>query len=98
MTLRRMFALTIATLAACLSLALATPAGAVENPSYTAPPPVQPIDSVPPSQVMGVQSVAQSRQRLPITGSDVTAFAVIGGLLVAGGAGVMVLRRRSSLA
>jgi LPXTG-motif cell wall-anchored protein len=102
--MRRMIALTVATLAACLTLAFASPAGAVENPNYTVPPPSEPVGSTPQGeqyQVVnrtaspGRTSVAESRQRLPITGSDVTGIAVIGGLLVAGGAVLLTIRRRS---
>lgn len=100
MSVRRSLQLALTALVAVVALAVAVPAGAVANPDYTAPPPAETVTTPPPvRQVTSASSVAAapSRQRLPITGSDTAQLAVLGGLLVAGGAGLVLVRRRSTV-
>ena len=97
MSLRRTIQFALAVVVASMALAFGTAAGAVDNPDYTAPPPSSVVrHSTPPAIRQVSKAVAPSRQRLAITGSDSAQFALIGGLLVAGGAGTLVLRRRSA--
>lgn len=94
MSMCRTLKLLVAVLAATFALAVSAPAGAVGNPDYTAPPPSEPVSSPPPPARQVTRAAAPGPQRLPITGSDTVGFAVIGAALVAGGAGVLVVRRR----
>ena len=94
MSLRRSLHLTLALVVASL-LWVATPAGATENPDYTAPPPSTVVTTPPPAtKVKTAVAVTPVRTRLAITGSDTTAMVVLGASLVTVGAGVLVLRRR----
>lgn len=95
MSLRRTLSLTVALVVASLMWA-ASPAGATENPDYTAPPPTT-VVTTPQPTTTGVKTavaVTPVRTRLAITGSDATGTVVVGVSLVALGAGVMVIRRR----
>ncbi|MCU1371511.1 MAG: hypothetical protein JWO77_2705 [Ilumatobacteraceae bacterium] len=95
MSLRRTLSLTIALVVASLMWA-AAPAGATENPDYTAPPPTT-IITTPQPPAAGVKTavaVTPVRTRLAITGSDATGTVVLGASLVTLGAGVLVIRRR----
>jgi LPXTG-motif cell wall-anchored protein len=70
----------------------------VNNPDYTAPPPTASLPAT--TVVQRVQRITTaaavpSRQRMPITGADVTQLAIIGVILLAGGSGLLVVRRRS---
>lgn len=99
MSLRRTLQFALAVLVASVALGLGTTAGAVPNPDYTAPPPAQQVrnPSPPARQVASAApaSASTSREMMPITGSDTAQLALIGGVLLAVGAGTMVLRRRS---
>lgn len=99
MSLRRPLQLTLAILVTCVALAWGSAAGAVDSPGYTAPPPSQPVGTTTPQSARQITqrpaAATPSRQRLPITGSDSTQLVVIGGVLVAGGAGLLALRRRT---
>jgi LPXTG-motif cell wall-anchored protein len=102
MTLRRSAQHLVAVLATVVALALATPAGAVGNPDYTAPPPAEvttngtaPAGETAAAPVGSAAGATPDRQWLPITGSDVVTLAAMGAVLVAGGAGFLVLRRRA---
>lgn len=96
MSLRRTLSLTVALLVAGLFWASAsTPAGAVENPDYTAPPPTTIVTTPPPTTaVKTAVAVTPVRTRLAITGSDATGTVLLGAGLVAVGAGLLVVRRR----
>lgn len=99
MSLRRTLQLALTALVAVIALSLAVPAGAVGNPDYTAPPPTGTVTTPPPARQITSSSTAAatpSRQRLPITGSDTAQLAIVGGLLVAGGAGLVTIRRRTA--
>lgn len=103
MSLRRVLALLVA-ITGLAVLGLAAPAGAVDNPTYTAPPPATTITSPTPTeppaaddQVVTAVKVEAARTRLAITGSDATGLAVIGGTLVLAGVGTLVLRRRAGI-
>lgn len=97
MTARRSLLLLLALVAASL-FTFASPANAAENPDYTAPPPSEEPVVVPNAiRRSPAAPVIASRQKLAITGSDVTSFAVIGAVLVAGGAGLLVVRRRVAI-
>ena len=96
MSLRRTLHLTLAIVVGAL-LWSAAPAGATENPDYTAPPPTTVITTPPPAaKVKTAVAVTPLRTRLAITGSDATGTAVLGAGLVALGAGVLVVRRRTA--
>lgn len=109
MALKRAFLITF--LAAVSSVAWAGAARAQENPDYTAPaPPVEvsevqvalttPVIEVttpPISNLVDRPVVETSTRSLPITGSDAAQLVVVGGVLVAGGAGVLFARRRASI-
>ena len=78
--------------------AVASPAGAVDNPAYSSPPPSTVVTTTTPtssSQVETAVQVAPVRDTLAITGSDATGLAVIGSVLVLVGVGALVLRRRN---
>ena len=96
MSFRRLLQLTLAVVVAAGLWAVASPAGAVDNPDYTSPPPSTVITTPPPTepQVETAVQVAPVRDRLAITGSDATGTVVVGVTLVLIGAGVLVLRRR----
>lgn len=94
MSLRRTVLLTIALAltAVCWS---ATPAGAVDNPDYTSPPPSTVVTTpVPARQVETAVNVAPARTRLAITGSEVTGPVVVALGLIAVGTGALVVRKR----
>jgi LPXTG-motif cell wall-anchored protein len=94
MSLRRMLSSIVALLLASL-LWVASPAGATENPDYTAVPPTSTVTTpAPPARVKTAVAVTPIRTRLAITGSDAAETAALGALLVAGGAGILVVRRR----
>lgn len=93
MTLRRSLQVFFALVVAVVALGLAQPAGAVDNPDYTAPPPSSVVESSTPAPVQNVQTAAVP-DRLAITGSDSAQLAAFGAVLVAGGAVVLVARRR----
>jgi LPXTG-motif cell wall-anchored protein len=96
MSLRRTLSLTVALVVAGLFWASA-PAGAVENPDYTAPPPTTIVTTPTPTTTAAVKTavaVTPVRTRLAITGSDATGTVVLGAGLVTLGAGLLVLRRR----
>jgi LPXTG-motif cell wall-anchored protein len=96
MSLRRTLHLTLAIVVGAL-LWSATPAGATENPDYTAPPPTTVITTPPPvAKVKTAVAVTPLRTRLAITGSDATGTVILGAGLVALGAGVLVVRRRTA--
>lgn len=94
MTLRRTLSSTLAVVLVAV-LWLAAPASATENPDYTAPPPTSVVTTPPPAtKVKTAVAVTPVRTRLAITGSDAADMALIGAVLVAGGVGVLVVRRR----
>ncbi len=94
MSMRRILSLTVALVLAGL-LWSAAPAGAAENPDYTAPPPTTIVTTPQPTtEVKTAVAVTPVRTRLAITGSDATGTVVLGAGLVAVGAGLLVLRRR----
>jgi LPXTG-motif cell wall-anchored protein len=94
MSLRRTLFLTLALVVGSVVLAT-SPAGATENPDYTAPPPTSVVTTpAPATKVKTAVAVTPVRTRLAITGSDATGTAVLGVSLVALGAVVLVLRRR----
>jgi LPXTG-motif cell wall-anchored protein len=96
MSMRRIASLLLAVLIGAAVLGGAAPAGAVDNPNYTAPPPTTPVTSPQPArQVETAVTAAPVRTRLAITGSDATGLALLGGSLLLGGAAVLALRRRS---
>lgn len=106
MTVRRTLQLALVLVVAAFTLSMGAAAGAVENSDYTAPPPSTPVTD-PPTEVASLRAnrtaavpaaAAPSNQRLAITGSETTQLLVIGTLLVAGGAGLMVARRRTATA
>ncbi len=98
MSLPRMLSLTLALGVGALLLA-ASPAGAAENPDYTAPPPATVVTTPPPAtSVKTAVAVTPARTSLAITGSDATGMAVLGAGLVAAGGGVLVVRRRKAAA
>lgn len=81
-------------------LSLAAPAGALDNPDYTVPPPSTVVTTPPPSTptTAPVQTAVRRevvRTRLAITGSSAGVVAAMGATLVGLGAVVLVLRRRS---
>ncbi len=97
MSLRRSLQLALTVLVAALALSVAVPAGAVGNPDYTAPPPAETVTTPPPVRQVASAASAPSRQRMPITGADTAQLALVGGLLVAGGAGLVLARRRTAV-
>ena len=99
MSLRRMLSSALVLVIAGL-LWTSSPAGATENPDYTAPPPTTIVSTPTPttSPVKTAVAVTPVRTRLAITGSDATGTVVVGVTLVALGAGVLVVRRRRAAA
>ena len=98
MSLRRTLSLTLALVVGTLLWA-AAPAGATENPDYTAPPPTSTVTTPPPAtKVKTAVAVTPVRTRLAITGSDATGTVVLGASLITVGAGILVLRRRKAAA
>ena len=104
MTVRRTLQTALVLLVAAFTITMGSMAGAVENPDYTAPPPSVPV-TVLPAKVDAIRArpavAAPSNQRaanqqLAITGSETTQLVVVGLLLVAGGAGLLVARRRTA--
>lgn len=98
---RRTLHVTLAVLVGALLwvAAGASPAGATDNPDYTAPPPTTVVTTPAPAaetKVKTAVAVAPLRTSLAITGSDATGTAVLGAGLVAAGAGILVLRRRKA--
>ncbi len=89
----------IALLLAVVVLVGGGAASAQENPDYTAPapevtvtaPPIQPVRSTP------AAPSAPTQTPMPVTGADVVQMVLVGGALIAGGAGFMALRRRSAV-
>lgn len=104
MIVRRTLQTALVLLLAAFTLTLGSAAGAVENPDYTAPPPSTPITVLPARAdtaraqpaVAAPSNQGAANQRLAITGSETTQLVVVGALLVAGGAGLMVVRRRTA--
>lgn len=93
---RRLLGPLIALLLGLAVLGAASPAGAVDNPSYTAPPPTTPVTTpVPAKKVETAVTAAPVRTRLAITGADATGLAVLGTSLLAVGTGLLLYRRRS---
>lgn len=82
-------------------------AGAVENPDYTEPAPTTPVEPEPEvinnnvvkpvvkPATTAAATPAVANQRLAITGAETVQMVVIGAVMVAGGAGLLVLRRRA---
>ncbi|HWJ98152.1 MAG TPA: LPXTG cell wall anchor domain-containing protein [Acidimicrobiales bacterium] len=98
MSLRRLLLPSLALVVGGL-LWVASPAGATENPDYTAPPPTTIVTTpVPTTAVKTAVAVTPVRTRLAITGSNATGTAVVGASLVALGAGVLAIRRRRATA
>lgn len=102
MTFRRVLQLSLALLFGSLALAVASPAGAVDNPDYTAPPPTTVITTPPTEpetasrrEVATAVAVSPVRSQMAITGSDVAQLAALGTGLVVVGAVVLVARRRT---
>lgn len=98
MSLRRslsvLTALAVAILAT-LALGFSSPAGAADNPDYTAPAPTTVVVTpTEPAQPQAVRAAAPTAQRLAITGSDSAQLAVVGGVLLLGGAAILVARKR----
>lgn len=97
MSLRRILRLTLAVAVGILLWSFASPAGAVENPDYTAVAPTTVVATPQPARkVTTAVRVAPVRTRLAITGSDATGTVVLGASLIGAGLGVMALRRRAS--
>jgi len=98
MSLRRITLLLIAAVVG-LTLWASSPAGAVDNPDYTSPPPSTAVSTpAPAQQVKPAVTASPVRTRLAITGSDAATMAVVGAGLVVVGTGTLVLRRRSATA
>ncbi len=95
MSLRRSLQFALALVVASVALAFGSAAGAVDNPDYTVPPPSSVVSNETPRAIrQSVAATPAARERLAITGSDATQLAVVGGILVAGGAATLGLRRR----
>ena len=98
--MRRTLQFALALAVASVALAFGTAAGAggagPDNPDYTAPPPTSVVRNSVPTTVAQPATTPPARNRLAITGSDMSQLVLVGGVLVAGGAGTMVLRRRSA--
>ena len=95
--MRRSLQFALALAVASVALAFGTAAGAgSDNPDYTAPPPTSVVRNSVPTTVARPPTKPTERNRLAITGSDMSQLVLVGGVLVAGGAGTMVLRRRSA--
>ena len=106
MTFRRVLQLSLALLFGTLLLAVASPAGAVDNPDYTAPPPTTVVTTPPTSpeanvrdrEVVTAVAVTPVRSQMAITGTDALQLGALGAALVAVGGVVLVARRRSAAA
>ena len=107
MSLRRSLTFVFALAVAALALGIATPAGAVDNPDYTAPAPTTVVptsvqaETTPettPQAVKQTTAVPAANQRLAITGSDAAQMAVVGVALLGAGGAIMAVRRRVSAA
>lgn len=106
MTFRRVLQLSLSLLFGTLLLAsLAGPAGAVDNPDYTAPPPTTVVTTPPDTpqtasrrEVVTAVAVAPVRSQMAITGADVAQTAGLGVGLVALGTVVLISRKRTSAA
>ena len=109
MIVRRTLQTALAVLVAVVAITVGSAAGAIENPDYTAPPPATPVSVVPVKvDAIRVQPAvtadlntrvaepAAANQQLAITGSETMQLVALGALLVAGGAGLMVVRRRTT--
>ncbi len=109
MTVRRTLQTALVLLVAALTITVGSAAGAVENPDYTAPPPSTPVSVLPvkvdavraqpavaANSTRGVADPSAANQRLAITGSETTQLVALGALLVAGGAGLVAVRRRTA--
>ena len=90
----------VASMIAVVALAVGSVAGAVGNPDYTAPPPSTPVVQPLPAVIQRAQNVpaspsvpATNRSRMPVTGSDLVQLFAMGTVLVAGGAGLLTVRR-----
>jgi LPXTG-motif cell wall-anchored protein len=96
MSLRRILHLTVSLVIGVLVVS-AVPAGATENPDYTAPPPTTVVTSpAPTSEVQTAVKVTPVRTRLAITGSDATGMVAVGVSLITLGTGVLIVRRRKA--
>ena len=95
---RRTLQLVLAVLAGALLWVAAgtSPAGATDNPDYTAPPPTTVVSTPAPPSPAKTAVAKPLRTSLPITGSDATGTVVIASGLIALGACALVLRRRSA--
>lgn len=109
MTVRRTLKTALLLLVAAFTITVGSVAGAVENPDYTAPPPSTPVTVLPAkidavrarpavaaSSDKSVANASEANQRLAITGSETTQLVAIGALLVAGGASLLIVRRRAA--
>lgn len=99
MSLRRSFTLAFALAVAALAFGFASPAGAVDNPDYTAPVPsttvpVSVVAETTPPAVQKTTAVPAANQRLAITGADSAQLAMFGVVLLAGGGITLAARRR----
>ncbi len=108
MRLRPVLRLALGLLFGLAALFVANPAGALQNPDYTAPAPPTAVSTPPsPQPVRQPEQRTQRevttavrvplRSRLAITGSDVGQTVVIGAVLVGLG-GVLLMTRRRTLA
>jgi LPXTG-motif cell wall-anchored protein len=88
-------------LAVLVTLTAATVVGAQENPDYTAPAPTVDVTAPPTGnspQTLTRTPTARSSSAAPLalTGSDVVQLLVVGGIMIGGGAGVLLARRRAA--
>jgi LPXTG-motif cell wall-anchored protein len=95
----QLLAASCAMVLSCTALVLGSPAGALDNPDYTVPPPATVITTPPPTAptTPAVQTAVRReavRTRLAITGSSANFAAALGATLVGLGAAALVLRRR----
>ncbi len=95
-----MAALVALALGLVLLIGGATAAGAQDNGDYTARP--APAVAPPPTDPGAPAAAAQPAESvnvrwLAVTGSDLPGLAALGGLLVAAGVGVLVVRRRTAV-
>ena len=99
MSMRRAVALFLAlAVSALFAVGLSSPAGAVDNPTYTAPPPTTPVTSPEPVRTDEVETAVQREQvrtTLAITGSSTATLAAFGSLLVGAGVAVLYGRRHA---
>jgi len=98
MALKR--AILTTSLAFLVVLAAAGTAGAQDNPDYTAPAPsidiTVPSGESPQNITRTPETRSTSITPLALTGSDVAQLVLMGGVLLACGAGVLVARRRTT--